>query len=572
MKPKKVLSIGYVGHRKGERLTRSAQDVQNDLDCVLNQIESAGQAVFEISDANILFHDGRLSFSAIGGVADGSDRMVIQALTAHDIHASLIHSCSLEKEVTMPEQAALPATPDIELEFEGKFRAHEQLIQARSDMLIAIWDGREKQGSSGGTVRAVHNALSFGIPVLWIHATKNTEPVLLTKREGETQDDLEKLLDCAFERQSCSEVDLQPIIEQVMFPEVKVREDKAFVRYLSGEEEGAVMNWLWDKMCIFSRFEWEKLLGCHEQDDVRELQGIARHLSNAEKVSGQASNRYRVSVMGLYILSAFAVFWAAVGYVFEESFHHFSEEYFHGVHIAGLAEIAVIVLIIFWFIWGDYRRWHGLWIHGRYLAEMLRMHQLLEPVVGVSAFMLNQDNVHKNWAHWLYRRYAIAEQLCGDVLKPLKVNHAMAQEYKNQVASYLQNQCDYHGNKVETEEVRHQFLHYGGYSFFVLTLLATVSHQCGIGGHEAAPWLTLTTIVLPALGAAFHAIMVQEEIERLIHTSKQMQKQLQRLKDDLPDSDIARLREVATRAADLMAGEAVNWHQMVGLKKLELPA
>jgi len=574
MKPKKLLSIGYVGHRTGGRLSRDPQQIGKDLGCILEQLETAARLVFDSPDANKLFADEALSFSAIGGIAEGADWIIIKTLKEKAINVSLINSSYSENDdgIIMPDEAAQLGMPDIELDFEGKFRAHEQLIQSRSDMLIAIWDGEQRQGSSGGTVRAVRNALRFGIPVLWVHATEDQEPVLLSKREGEPLGALEKLLECAFDRQSCSQVDMKGVIARAMLPKAQVCQDKAFERYRNGVNECFVTNWIWDKLYRFSRLEWQKMFGANATDAGVEQRGIERYLSGTDRISGHMANRYRVSVLGLYLLSAFAVFWAAAGYVFEESFHHFSEDHLNGIHLAGWAEIAVIILIIFWFKWGDHRRWHGLWIHGRHLAEMLRMHQLLESVAGVSPFMLKQDSVHTNWAHWLYRRYAIAEPLCGAASKPLKVDNSLTPVYKEKISAYLQGQCDYHEKKVETEEVRHKCLHYGGYSFFAITLVAALAHLSGVGGHEAAPWLTLATIVLPAFGAAFHAIMVQEEIERLIHTSKAMKAQLAQLNDNLPTSDIASLRERSIKAADLMASEASNWHQMVGFKKLELPA
>jgi len=570
MKPEKVLSIGYVGHRHGERLTRAAQQIQNDVQQSLRIIQTAGQTVFETYQSTGLFAGGDLSFRAIGGIAEGADRLVIQILHEKNIPVSIVNSACSETEcIHIIQQLTLEMSSVVHLDFEGKFGAHEQLIQSRSDILIAVWDGKKKQGGSGGAVRAVHNALSFGIPVIWIHATDNhAEPVLLTRRSGEPVNSLELVLNCSFDEAPLNQSDLAQYLSHSVLPDKAACQDKALERYLTGVHEWGVTNWLWKKAFQLSHFEWSKFFNfslSHALNDV-----IASHLQAVDMVSGNMANRYRVSVLGLYLLSAFAVFWASAGYIFEEEFHHFSVEHFQGIHIAGWSEIFVIVLIIFWFKWGDYRKWHGIWIHGRYLAEMLRMHKILEPVIGVAPFMLKQDSVHSNWAHWLYRRYATAAPLSAH--RVLNTTEAMV-SYRSMFADYLDEQISYHQKKVESEEVRHRFLHYGGYSLFALTLLAALLHLFGLGGHELAPWLALMTIVFPAFGAAFHAIMVQEEVEKLIHTSREMIKQLKAINVEVnAANDMGSLRKKAIEAADLMAKEASSWHQMVAFKKLELPA
>lgn len=570
MKPEKVLNIGYVGHRNGERLTRPPEQIKEDVQGALTIVQTTGQDVFKTSDDR-LFADSALSFRAIGGIVDGSDELIVQVLKEKNITVSIINSAYPEEEyANISQRLKLGDSSVIHLEFEGKFRAHEQLIQSRSDILIAVWDGEAKQGGSGGTVRAVHNALCFGIPVIWIHATDKVLPKLLTWRMGDPVSLLEKVLNCTFDETPLDISYLAKNLRRSVFPDEAVCQNKALERYLTGAHEWGVINGLWKKAYQLSHFEWRKFFDVSFSHPNEPNNMISSHLQVADTISGNMANRYRVAVLGLYLLSAFAVFWAASGYIFKEEFHHFSVEYFQGGHIAGWSEIAVIMLIIFWFKWGDYRKWHGLWIYGRYLAEMLRMHKVLEPVIGITPFMLKQDSVQRNWAHWLYRRYTIAT--------PLSVNRVVntteaVKNYRTKLIDYLDGQISYHQKKIKSEETRHRVLHYGGYSLFTFTLLAALLHLFEIGGHEFAPWLTLMTVVFPAFGAAFHAIMVQEEIEKLIHTSREMIIQLKAMNIEVKASkDIDSLRENSIEAANLMAKEASTWHQMVGFKKLELPA
>ena len=59
-------------------------------------------------------------------------------------------------------------------------RAYESVgrfVVRHSDLLIAIWDGDHEGGGRGGTAEIVRYAASVGVPVCWIHATKNCNPV-----------------------------------------------------------------------------------------------------------------------------------------------------------------------------------------------------------------------------------------------------------------------------------------------------------------------------------------------------------------------------------------------------------
>jgi hypothetical protein len=59
-------------------------------------------------------------------------------------------------------------------------RAHESVggfVVRNCDILIAIWDGDCKGGGRGGTAEIVRYAARNGVPVWWINATKECEPV-----------------------------------------------------------------------------------------------------------------------------------------------------------------------------------------------------------------------------------------------------------------------------------------------------------------------------------------------------------------------------------------------------------
>jgi hypothetical protein len=61
-------------------------------------------------------------------------------------------------------------------------RAYEavgRFVVRNSDIVIAIWNG-ERAAGRGGTQEIIDYATKVGVPVWWIHATKNTEPCWIT--------------------------------------------------------------------------------------------------------------------------------------------------------------------------------------------------------------------------------------------------------------------------------------------------------------------------------------------------------------------------------------------------------
>lgn len=546
MKPSKVLSIGYVGHRAGSRLTRDSGKIAADLDAALKAIQSASQSIFSSQEANKLFADGDVSIRAIGGLADGADRLLIDALNTEDISLTIINSAFPEKNnQVISQKTGVDCSAIIHLDFEERFKAHEQIIQSRSDLLIAIWDGEKPKGRDGGTVRAIRNALHFGIPVIWIHASRDEKPtIIISNKKREPESSIEQALNCPCQCDDFNQ--LTAVLKKSLLPDADVQKSKTLRRY-------------------FKLITDKKDCSGELPDTPEYLQG---RMNCADAVAGKMASRYRASVVGLYLLSAFAVFWAAVGYVFEEAFQHFAAEHVGSLPIAGISEILVIAMIIIWHWWGNKQGWHTAWIHSRFLAEILRMHQWLLPVMGIASFMYRQESTRTNWGHWLYRRYVISAPLSA-----IRIDQDIVEKNRKDIGEYLQDQLHYHKRKVSSEEFKHKLLHRGGYTLFALTLVAAVAHILHIGGHHMAPWFTMATIVFPAFGAAFHTIMVQTEVERLIATSEHMQKKLEGMKSLLDDAEkVAFLRDLSVDAAELMAGEASEWHQMVAFKKLELPA
>ncbi len=76
---------------------------------------------------------------------------------------------------------------------EAGYVAVGMVTLARSDLILTIWDGKPAAGR-GGTPEILQNAIEWGIPIIWIHATEDRKPVLLLAgKRGETVPQLERL-------------------------------------------------------------------------------------------------------------------------------------------------------------------------------------------------------------------------------------------------------------------------------------------------------------------------------------------------------------------------------------------
>ncbi len=63
---------------------------------------------------------------------------------------------------------------------EAAYESAGRTVIHQSDVILAIWDGKEAAGR-GGTGQMVKEAVSLGVPVVWIHAGQRVAPRLLSR-------------------------------------------------------------------------------------------------------------------------------------------------------------------------------------------------------------------------------------------------------------------------------------------------------------------------------------------------------------------------------------------------------
>jgi hypothetical protein len=238
-------------------------------------------------------------------------------------------------------------------------------------------------------------------------------------------------------------------------------------------------------------------------------------------------------------------------------------------------------------VFGNQKRWHERWIDYRLLAEQLRQQRylmalgrVLPSAPGVPAYVYD-DDPNNSWIQWHFRAIVREAGI---------VTARFDDSYLNAACLFLKSagvdgQVSYHRKNAERLERADTFLHGAGSVLFGLAAVAGTLHLLNYVSHifdhngPVALGLTLITVVGPAFGAALTAIRFQGEFERVIKRSQAMKGQLEQISQELekcrgtkakPSSNA--LGEIATRGAQLMTSEVLDWRTVFLERPLGLPA
>jgi len=496
------------------------------------------------------------------------------------------------------------------------YEAVGRSVLNQTDLLIAVWDGRQSHGP-GGTSEVVTEALRRGIPVVWVPWEGPADWQLKLPRW--------RLLEHPDSITSENERLMQLVRDLLIPPDLRFGsygecEEHLRRAYFGEEQKGwnALHGW-WsvfrNVLCgeiMSQRGIVQSLLSFHVDDfeanerrtscldwaekksdpgtpmdapmeeqtrrwvDVR----YAPHYAWANGLSMYYGNLYRSAFLMNYLLGAVAVALALVSVAFS------MEEKHQPPWI--VAELLVIVGILTLTNVGRRRRWHERWIDYRTLAERLRLARCLSLFGGGGAqavyagHLASYGDPAHTWMHWHYR--AIERAACVIPVELTQAYLKSSQEFWRE--SLLHEQRDYHKSVVLRFTKLDHRLHRTGDWLFVATLIACVLHagHLWIGGCWVFQWLsphclTAACAVLPALGAAFAAIRSQSEAQRMAQRSRAMHDALTRLQLDLASVkadanalNSQRLRVCAERVIDLMAKELLDWRVVFQDRPLGLPS
>ena len=458
--------------------------------------------------------------------------------------------------VTHPDGTSLTPAEQIRADHGEEARAYEavgRLIVRNCDLLIAIWDGLPGEGR-GGTADTVRHAISFGPPVVWIHATTAIAPCWVEElrdlrhnaaqrtADGSLKTYLTRLLHAPKPHHDAREHGLLHWFGHLVgtltdgIANLRRRRPPAshLMDFLCEEPNPVWGPWLvhgW-----FMRVMGGDLPGSrpHAPDDPAARRWFDR-FQPADDRAGECAKRYRSSYVWVFAFGAIALSSAAVSLGFAD--HPW-------VKIAATTAEFIVLVLIGGLVIADGRLgWQRRAIEYRLVAELCRKQQALAPLGWVvpraTAWATGADepgpqpdmphNEPISWVSWLFSAWLRDAPLPTGTIDSVWVERARDAAQHD----LLDNQIDYHTiRRAQTDKAAKSLVRLGEWSFLLLVALV-VWKLCLLPTHEDTPdpalhhlllLLGLAGAILPAFSAAFVGIRAYAELEMLAEQSDAMLK------------------------------------------------
>jgi hypothetical protein len=580
-----VVAVGVTGHRSlaDEGKLRSA------VEMVLRLVrEAAEQALAAENGAQAA---ETFTLRIVSPVAEGADRLVAQA--GLDLGAKLQCPLPLPRDdyahdFQTPESKAvfydLLAKAERVFEMDaagdrdGAYLDAGRLVLSQSDILIAIWDGKQAKGR-GGTAEIVSEALARRLPIVWLKPDLSEPPVVITGSIGHLVhheiESLNKTVGGLVTPPPSEDPEEGHGVKWSTDARIFLK-DKRHLPLLAGGFNAFVNivltrpfwrrakadHWLSESLDYWSApFNGHDHLHAPCQPCLDER--VSTPFARADALATHYAGLYRTTYLVNFALSASAVSVAMFG---------LSESKF-----PAWGELICIAAIIGLTTLANWRHYHERWVDYRHLAEQIRPLRYLFPLglalpQAYTPRYMDRGQGSGSWAEWLVRRVERELGLPDVAITPTYLNavHDFATD------AILEEQIGYHRrNQGKLAKVDHR-LHLLGLGLFGLSAIACLVHLLEPAG-ESTPGLFELSGILPAWGAAVLGIRNIGEFARLELRSKGMQAALEETRAVMtrpPEEDQKRpvLSAHLEALAAQMMSETADWRTLVITRHIELPS
>lgn len=591
-----VLRIGVTGHRA---LADQAA------------VRTAAQAVFAALNAELDLLNLTLPRPAtlriVSPLADGADRIVAEA--ALDAGATLqtplpFSRATYEDDFGDASTAAFRqllerAERVFELngdraQPEAAYEAVGRVVLGHSDILIAVWNGQAARGR-GGTGQIVEEALTIGVPVVWIRADSGGQP--------------EVLLSTVQRQQSAALSALRPLIADVLAVPARPEDEGTTLKTFAGERRP---EWTLGNLFILfrnvvlgrpaipavripdwqavSQKRWGEELGSLPAGVCDPLMHWLRPMSTwADELATYYGGLYRSTFLNNFLLSVVGSA-VSISTLFMGVWGPNSDVW----NIGSTAfEIAAAGVIIYLAVRARRRQWHARWIDYRELAERLRPLRF--------TYLLGSGSRREPRDEEAERQDAWIDWIVPDVERSLGLPNAeVTPAYLAQVRGFLLAEVDgqigYHRSNADRMATMERRLgKFGELMFWAVLICGLLNlgsnwlpdlhlpwtpHRDGADdpniAYLAGPLFNFLGVVLPALGAALFGIRALGEFSRLAKRSGGTAEALRRHRDAIaavPEAQLTReaLAHAADTAANLMMSETADWRTLVVMRPIDMP-
>ena len=530
------LRVGITGHR-----SIGTDDDTTVVDAVREALDQIEERRRRGTTATLV------DLTVVSSLAEGADRLVAWQ--------AMLRGASLEVVLPLPRDDYLTdfTSEESKAQFHtllgqaaavtelaaagGREEAYERAGRAvvdRSDVVLALWDGRPARGR-GGTAEIVSYARQHRVPILRIATGRrgHNPPLPSSIDDHALPDALGPLSDDGFHWLD--------------------RFNSSLLRSRS-KARGAVLL----------PPELVKAAPPRAQQFVDYAQP---YFHRAERIAGSSQRLFLRFTRLLYLLAATAVVVVATQIIF-----------FGRNPKLVWVEVVALVAVVITLVLGRWKRWHDRWLAARYLAERIRSGVFLaatgagdglRPVMA-SGRQLDAVELDSNreWAerafheiYWRASRSPVTE-LEVPALRKLLVD------------AWIDDQIGYHKKASYRLAKRQRQLTWLAVALFGVSAFVALLHSMQLLEWHSAPdvWGYLS-VVIPAIGAALSGYGAQREYARLAERSRLMVSRLKEARALVEDSKQLVSLQRATRSTELlMRSETADWYDVVRLHDFEVPA
>jgi hypothetical protein len=607
------LRVGITGARalRSEQLPRISRQVR-DLLAYANEFVAHLSRLPSVREAYALSaHEGaRSTMQIVSPLARGADRLVARIARSlnYDLYVPMPFAQSeYEKDFTGREEGAFdepPLTPEEDLaefrtlveESSGHLaldglrdnavdagRAYEavgRFVVRHSDFLVAIWDGAASNGR-GGTAEIVHVASAVGVPIMWVHATRDTAPVWIT--------DITDLRDpppTGAEKPLLPTAKLEAYLSHLIEPPHRIRRGESswigrlatFGQVKSVSPAAAYFadqplpnRAIWT---VYSRMmAWTARCKIKSIPAERPDEPIAQYWFDqyqiADLLASQQAARYRSTYVLVIFLATLALFFGAGALCL--ALTKYSDRLSLSAAVCELASLGLIIALVAAALRFE---WHSRSIEYRLLAELFRKQETLAPL-GWALPIINvqhlADTEHLAWVGWLFAALQRAAPLPHGGIRDNSLRRATLNHLIEEQLAYHRGRHKMDTRAAETFERIGSLVFLAVIGCVVLKIFAEVL-ELPLG---VVALLGLMATVLPAVSAALVGIRRYAELELMAEQSKYMIAELERARERVARLNLNRplvsqdLGAEAAAVAATMLRDLEGWGRLFRGKLME---
>ena len=611
-----ALRVGITGHRWREALHADderldpahADDVRATLRTVLARIRTATHAVKR--SHHLSFDQGAPTLALVSALAEGADELAAEVATEPDsgyvldivapydlaTHAARCAPGTPTRSLWDKARArlVLDGVPMADEPEHGERRARHEatLVETNrrlvwnSDLIIAVWDGRDARGEAG-TARVIARARAEGLPVIHVHSVTPARVVMLDAAASEPSADdpwtaidrvVSRLLEPpdAIRHSNASSLPSRALRTNDDDPVRRAWQDYmaesvpgAIVRHFGARVYRAAL-WLLagsraDTGRIDASFEtatvpWQELVTASDMS-ARRAAVVDPQFRRADYFAAAYGERHRSTFTTILFFAPFAVVCAWAGSLAAADMKL----------LWAIGELLLLAVLMTFFFRSRTRRFHEKWLDYRLLAERLRHYGFLwplgrsSPVIRVPRHAVFTDP-RPAWVNWWFRGVARHAGLASHQLDESTVR-ALAQQIDRDLvhAQLAYNRAMHHAS--HRAELR---LHLLPWIPLLLALLAALTHvleHLHIVHLEDSVVTALTGVGIlgPAFGAALHGFASQAGFQEVAIRTDASAQQLERFAQRLAEIDLAQplaskaLGDLALSVAEVMGEDLAGW-------------